>query len=207
MLTTYELRWFYPGEIPEGIELWFKQYCLINSHEPREERSDLYLFSTESEFLGIKLRQGRLEVKWRTAELGVVNFGSFVEGKVQKWRKWLCCDSTGESFQPSLVADNPIWVNVDKIRYSQFYQVLPDSLVQPVPETEGIDNGCSVELTHLVMRENPWWSLAFEARGEDAFLMNNLQATARRVFNNYRGLNLLTLNSYAYPTWLTLNCR
>ncbi|MBD2777651.1 hypothetical protein [Iningainema tapete] len=203
MLITYELRWFYPGSVPEDIKLWFEQNCLANSQQQAEERSDVYLFSPECDFLGIKLRQGRLEVKWRTKELGVVSFSEFVEGKVEKWGKWLCCDSTEESFQPSQVLGNPTWIKVDKIRSSQLYQVLPNSLPQPVSADEDIKNGCSVELTNLMIRENHWWSLAFEARGEDDRLMDNLLTTTKLVFNNYCGFKLLALNSYAYPTWLT----
>jgi hypothetical protein len=207
MLTTYELRWFYPGRIPENIAVWFKQNCLIEPLQPPEERSDIYLYSPESDFMGIKLRQGRLEVKWRKAELGTVYFGKFAEGKAQKWGKWFCCDSTQESFQPKTVLDKPSWVSVEKMRYLQLYQFIPNSSPAPVSTQESIDNGCSVELTQLVIRDRIWWSLAFEASGEEACMMDNLQATAYRVFNTYPESKLLAVNSYAYPTWLALVCQ
>jgi hypothetical protein len=203
MLTTYELRWFSPGTIPQDIELWFEQNCLLEPLQPPEEREDIYLYLPNSDFLGIKLRQGRLEVKWRTAELGVVGFGEFVEGKAEKWGKWLCCDETKESFQPNLVLNNPCWVSVQKVRYSQIYQVLGES-PQPVSSPEGVDNGCSIELTHLIIQETSWWSLALEAFGEDVRLMNNLQLTASYLFKNYQVFKLLAQNSYAYPRWLSL---
>jgi len=206
MLTTYELRWFYAGTVPENIQTWFEQNCLIDPRQAPEERTDLYLYSPECDFLGIKLRQGRLEVKWRTAELGVVRFGEFVEGKAEKWGKWMCCDPTQESFQPHQVLKNPMWVSVQKGRYSQHYQVLPESSPQPVArrEDEDIDNGCSLELSRLVIQENIWWSLAFEAFGDDTRLMDNLQETASWVFQTNRELKLLVQNSYAYPSWLSL---
>ncbi|KAB8332577.1 hypothetical protein SD80_018495 [Scytonema tolypothrichoides VB-61278] len=204
MLTTYELRWFSPGMIPENIKTWFKQNCLIDPMQPPEEREDVYLYSPKSDFLGIKLRQGRLEVKWRKTELGAVRFGDFVEGQAEKWGKWLCCDSTEESFQPNLVLGNSSWVSVQKVRHSQLYQVLPEFPPQPVSVDEYIENGCTVELTHLIIQGNAWWSLAFEASGEDACLMENLQATASWVFDSYRELKLLAINSYAFPSWLAL---
>ncbi len=206
MLLTYELRWFYPGRIPEDIQNWFEQYCLIDSPSPPEERSDLYLYLPECEFLGIKLREGRLEVKWRQAELGIVRFGESVEGKVEKWGKWLCCDPTGESFQPSQVLANPLWLSVEKVRYSQIYQVTPEFSPQPVFSDENIDNGCSIELTQLVIQNHTWWSLAFEAFGEDAHLMDNLQATANWVFHPDGGAKLITTDSFAYPSWIALVC-
>lgn len=207
MHKTYELRWFYPGSIPEDIQNWFEQHCLIHPQQPPEERSDFYLYSPECQFLGIKLREGRLDVKWRTMNLGVVSFGEFVEGKVEKWGKWLCCDPTQESFQPSQVLANPLWVSVQKVRYSQIYQVTPEFSLQPVSTSEDIDNGCGVELTHLVIQNNAWWSLAFEAFGEDAHLMNNLHVTASWVFNTYGSAKLLAADSFAYPSWLALVCR
>ena len=207
MLLTDELRWFYPGTTPEDIEIWFKQNCLTEGLQSPEERSDVYLYSPESDFMGIKLRQGRLEVKWRKAELGILRFGDLAEGKAEKWGKWLCCDSTEASFQPNQVLGKPSWISVQKVRYSQLYQVVPNSLPKPVSTQENIDNGCSVELTQLVIQENLWWSLAFEASGEETSLMDNLQITARWIFNTYRGSKLLAANSYAYPTWLALVCR
>ncbi|BAZ53186.1 hypothetical protein NIES4103_58580 [Nostoc sp. NIES-4103] len=207
MLTTNELRWFYPGMIPEDIEVWFQQNCLIHQRQPPEEREDRYLYTPECNYLGIKLRQGRLEVKWRKSEFGVLRFGEFVEGMAEKWGKWLCDDHTGESFQLAQILDSSSWVNVHKVRYSQPYQVLPNFSVQPVAANEHIKNGCHVEITFLVIQDHPWWSLAFEAFGEDAHLIDNLQATANCVFNTYRGSKLQAQNSYGYPHLLALVCQ
>ncbi len=114
MLISNELRWFYPGSIPEDMELWFKQNCLLDSLQSPEEREDVYLYSP-CDFLGIKLR--------------------------------------------------------------------------------------------LSIRENPWWSLAFETRGQEACLMDNLQKTANWVFKTYKASKLLAADSFGYPNWLELVCR
>ncbi|MBD2497609.1 hypothetical protein [Nostoc sp. FACHB-280] len=198
MLTTIELRWFYPGTIPTKIEEWFPQNC------SPEKRADWYLYAPKSDYLGIKLRQERLEVKWRKAELGVLNFGELIEGKAEKWGKWMCSDSTGESFQPATVFGNSTWVNVQKVRRLQYYQILSDSSVQAVSSNESIDNGCGVEITQLLIQEQSWWSLALEAFGEDSYLLENLHLIASRVFNNYKGTQLIAVNSYAYPHWIEL---
>ncbi|MCX7594581.1 MAG: hypothetical protein N2235_12615 [Fischerella sp.] len=207
MLTTYELRWFYPGKVPEDMQHWFEQNCLVQPIQPPEAREDLYLYSPECEFLGIKLRQGQLEIKWRKAELGLVRFGEFIEGKVEKWTKWLCQDPMEESSQLQQILSHPAWVSIKKVRYSQHYQVSSQFSLQPVSSKENIDNGCSVELTHLVISDRHWWSLAFEAFGDDARLLDNLQFTANSIFNTYEGSKLLAVDSYAYPIWLALACR
>lgn len=207
MYTTNELRWFYPGTIPEDIKAWFRQNYPIEQMRSPEKREDSYLYTPECDRLGIKLRQGRLEVKWRKAELGVLHFGEFVEGKAEKWSKWLCEDPTRESFQLAQVSDSSCWINVQKVRYSQAYRVLPNCSVQPVTTNETIDNGCHVEITQLIIQDNTWWSFALEAFGEDARLMDNLRATASWVFNTYQGAKLLAANSYGYPHYLALICQ
>lgn len=202
MLTSNELRWFYPGRIPEDIKVWFQQQCLVDQAQTPEKRADVYLYVPESDFLGIKLRQDNLEIKWRTAELGVLSFGEQVAGKAEKWSKWTCSDRTGANFQPATVFHNPAWISVEKIRYLQAYQVLADCSVQPVVNEESIDNGCSLEITQLLIQDSTWWSLALEANGEDHRLMANLQLTADSIFSTYKE-SLLTINSYAYPHWLS----
>ena len=209
MQLTAELRWFYRGTLPSEVCQWFQQDQLGGHLAPPEEREDLYFYSPGSEYLGIKLRQGRLEIKWRKAELGVVHFGDRVEGKAEKWGKWLCEDPTAESFQPADVVGKS-WVSVKKVRFlrkasltQRQYQVFPGESITAVPVTESIDQGCNVELTQLSINGNAWWSLAFEAFGEDDCLMEHLQAVAAWVFKSYRGSNLQAEDSYAYPSWLS----
>jgi hypothetical protein len=204
MLTTAELRWFNRGTLPEEISHWFEQDCIGDYLAPPEEREDLYLYSVGCDYLGIKLRQGRLEIKWRGAELGVLRFGDQVEGKAEKWGKWLCEDPTVEIFQPKVVVGEKAWVGVKKVRSQRQYQVLPDKSITAVPVTESIDQGCTVELTQLEINGNAWWSLAFEAFGKDDCLLDYLQAVANWVFKTYRGSKLQLEDSYAYPSWLSL---
>ena len=186
MLTSLEIRWFYEGELPQAILLWFGQDELEGQLKPPEEREDLYLYIPEGEYLGIKLRQGRLEVKWRQAELGIVPFGRQVEGKLEKWGKWLCEDSTAESFQLEAVVGHKTWVNVKKVRSQRLY------------------DGCTLELTQLRIEGKDWWSLAFETSGTDANVMDKLQSIASKVFKSYTESPLQVQDSYAYPRWLDL---
>ncbi|MEA5599290.1 hypothetical protein [Rivularia sp. UHCC 0363] len=201
MLTTYEVRWFYSGNIPESIESWFK-HCLLSPTKLPEKREDVYLYAPNCDYLGIKLRQGALEIKWRYPKSNVMNFGSVVEGNVEKWSKWRL-DSTGEAFQLTQIGDNPVWVRVAKVRFSQLYQVVANT-VQPVSSDPNVDNGCSLELTNIEVNGNKWWSIALEAFGEDSNLKDNLQVTANFVFRNYDNFSLQAKSSYGYPSLLEL---
>lgn len=185
MLITIELRWFYPGTIPTQIEHWFNQESLGGQIESPETREDWYLYLPTCDYLGIKLRQGKLEIKWRQAEFKVLRFGDFVEGKAEKWAKWTCEDPTSKCFIPAEVAGKESWLSVKKKRSQRVYA------------------DCAVELTQLDINGKDWWSLAFEATGEDDKLMDNLQTVASQVFQSYPGSKLQGKDSFAYPSWLS----
>ncbi len=203
MLTTYEVRWFYSGNIPENIEYWFKHNCLVSQTKLPEKREDVYLYTPQCDYLGIKLRQGVLEIKWRYPDSNKKQFGSVVEGNIEKWKKWRCLDSSEESFSLQQISDNPVWIKVEKVRYSQLYTVVSRSPKAVSTDIE-IDNGCSLELTNIVINGNTWWSIALEAFGEDSKLKENLQATANLVFSSYDSFPLQATNSYGYPSLLEL---
>lgn len=187
MLPSIELRWFYPGNLPEEISTWFKADNLAQPLLPPEQREDIYLFvDPDCDYMGIKLRQGRLEVKWRRAELGTISFGNLVEGKLEKWGKWFCEDSTGESFQPQGVVTKSKWIRVKKVRQQR------------------TERDCSMEITQLGINGNNWWSIAFEAIGEENASLANLQAVGSQVFQNYSSLQLQVQDSFAYPSWLAI---
>ena len=166
------MRWFYAGKLPVATSNWFEQDALGGEMQPSEEREDIYLYSPGCEYLGIKLRQGRLEIKWRNAELGVVSWGG-VEGKLEKWGKWLCEDSSKESFRPE-VLEGKSWISVKKVRSQRLY------------------DDCAIELTELNIKGNDWWSKR-----------NQLQNLASKVFQSYVDLELTNNHSYGYPNWLS----
>jgi hypothetical protein len=204
MLTTAELRWFYSGTLPPAIAHWFQQNDLGEHLELPEAREDVYLCIPECDYLGIKFRQGRLEIKWRQQVFDNFQFAQS-EGKAEKWVKWTCADSTGEGIiSKETVAKGP-WVSVTKARSQRKYQVFAQSLVA-VPINESIDQGCTVELAKLGVKGKAWWSLAFEAFGEETSLMRHLQVVADWVIQSYRGPKLLAEDSYAYPKWLSSIC-
>ena len=183
MLTSLEMRWFYAGKLPVATSNWFGQDALGGEMQPPEEREDIYLYSLGCEYLGIKLRQGRLEIKWRNAELGVVSWGG-VEGKLEKWGKWLCEDSTKESFRPE-VLEGKSWINVKKVRSQRLY------------------DDCAIELTELNIKGNDWWTIGFETVGTEASKRNQLQNLASKVFQSYVNLELTNNHSYGYAKWLS----
>jgi hypothetical protein len=186
MLTTLELRWFSHGTPPLEVEYWFNNDCPGKQLGSSEEREDLYLYTSGCDYLNIKLRQGSLEVKWRKAELGIVQFGDCWQGNVEKWLKWICKDPTQQSMLPVDVAGKKPWIAVNKKRSQRLYR------------------GISYELTKLNVTNDAWWSIAFEIADEGANQIDSFKDVVNRVSQTYRGSKLLADKSYAYPSWLSL---
>ncbi|MFB2897711.1 hypothetical protein ACE1CI_32740 [Aerosakkonemataceae cyanobacterium BLCC-F50] len=204
MLTTSEIRWFARGTIPPAIENWFTADVLRENDRPLEQRDDLYLLIPGCEFLGVKLRQNRLETKLRVTELGILQFRNNVIGAAEKWLKTTCEDPKLESLiTPEVVAKGQ-WVKVEKARSQIRYLVADDYSLTPASTEETSQEGCNVELTQLRVNDNPWWSLGFEASGTDDKLISNLETVAKKLFQTFPEPQLKLVNSYAYPKWLSL---
>ncbi len=204
MLKTTELRWFCQGPLPDTVERWFQQDCPGESPEPLEEREDLYLLTAGCEHLSAKLRQEKLEIKWRGAELGALQLAKESEGQAEEWLKWICADLTAERIVPEAIVATGPWVKVAKARSQRKYQVFPDQSLAVVPVNQSIDQGCTVELTQLKITGKSWWSIAFEASGKANNLRGTLQPVARWVLTTYPGPKLRLRDSYAYPKWLSI---
>lgn len=185
MLTSLELRWFISGELPSDVSTWFERDKLGGCLQAPEAREDVYLYVPKCEYMGIKLRQGRLEVKWRQAELEILRLER-VEGRLEKWSKWLCEDPTSEAFQPKRVSNQKSWVKIGKVRSQRLY------------------DDCALELTQLTIKDNTWWSLALETFGAELQKIDTLQNIFELVSNTYIGSQLQIQNSFAYPKWIEI---
>ncbi|MBD1939192.1 hypothetical protein H6F73_18060 [Microcoleus sp. FACHB-68] len=204
MFATAELRWFYQGILPNEMINWFQSERAGAQLELPEEREDLYLYAAGCEYLNIKLREERLEVKWRQAELGELSFGNAGEGKAEKWVKWICEAPPAQSLITAVPMETGEWMRVKKSRMQRQYQVLSDESIISVPMDAEINQGCTVELTQLNVNGEAWWSLAFEAFGEDENLITPLHEVVEWVAKTYRGLPVQTASSYGYPKWLSM---
>jgi hypothetical protein len=203
MLTSLEIRWFYQGKLPEAVKTWFETELPGEILGTPDEREDVYLYTKPvCDYLNIKLRQGRLEVKWRKAELGILRIGERSQGNPEKWVKWMCEDPSADSITPIAVLGKGPWLSVQKRRSQRFYQVTVNTSMTLVPITQVMPNSCAVEVTQLQVQGDDWWSLAFETFGEDTSL-KEFQAIANQVFKAYSGSELQVQDSFAYPKWLS----
>jgi hypothetical protein len=196
MLPSVEARWFIRGEAPKEALDWIQRWELGPS-EP-EKREDHYLRFPDIASIGVKLREGKFEVKRRDLDLGLVALGSRVTGRLSLWRKWgfkIVDDGSNK-------APDGHWITTEKKRFLRKYSKEQSGLL-PVDPKSFPARGCTVELTALRVRGAEWWSVGFEAFGPDeSELRNTLTLAAEKCFNTGIYPALDRKDSFDYPEWL-----
>ncbi len=201
MFPSLEVRWFYQGALPGEVVDWFHD-C---EQEPEEQphRLDYYLRLGTTDSLGIKLREGRIEVKQRVRQHGVAQLGERATGLVEHWRKWsFGLADAGTSFGDILVPVQS-WIGVQKQRKLRKYQLAGDDRLLAVGAGEYPERGCAGELTAIRIEEQEWWSLGFEAFGEESSLKEILMLAVGQFLSRKRvPFYFHAEHSYGYPSWL-----
>jgi hypothetical protein len=190
MLYTCEMRWFFRG-VPLELARHFDETTLP------ESRTDWYTVPCDSR-CGIKLRQGRLEVKLRAATHGTRTFQE-ISGHLESWQKW-SLEFPPAEIPPEDLLEQAGWLPVQKQRYLRHFEVADDQVVE-------IDvrpcNGCEFEMTQLLVKQQHWWTVGFEAVGLVHQLETNLSEVVRHILSQGRPLlPFVTDSSFGYAHWL-----
>jgi hypothetical protein len=165
-------------------------------------RTDYYFRLSGSDSLGIKLREGKIEVKPRLRQHGVVTLHERVSGLVEEWRKWSYeladtgTDSTHKRFPDSF------WIGVDKVRTLCKYEVTSGREILAVPADAFPDEGGQLELTRLAVLGDEWWTMGFEAWGQKCPMQENLNLVMGHVLADSEPPVFDAEDSYSYPKWL-----
>jgi hypothetical protein len=223
MFHSAEARWFLSGaEKWDELLYWFTRQGrlplvqetgnyvpdpdaapLVKQERPR---TDDYLVLPNCETVGVKQRQGRLEVKALVAGPRPFALGA-VAGRVDAWVKW--------SLQPSAAIALPLeadlqqsgrWRQVEKRRCTQKYAHASGGLTAVSPDAWP-EAGCSVELTLLRVAAGvpEWVTFGFEAFGSAAQAEALLIEAVTHFFiaHGPAPLRLAEQASLSYPAWLT----
>jgi hypothetical protein len=198
LLATEEMRWFFAGEIPAAVKIWFE--AQVGSPPPQPARVDYYLRLDDTNSLGIKLREGRVEIKQRERPGEVVRLGDEAVGLVESWRKWPFALAEGEIDGTSHAG----WVGVWKQRRWCLFEVFGNGRFTPAFSPIHLQQGCACELTEVLLTDSDeqWWSLGFEAFGDGGSRRESLLHIARQLLGTAVAPKLLIENSYSYPEWL-----
>jgi hypothetical protein len=208
MKQSVEVRWFRRGRCPSAVEDWFMQALSSPSAMPlaHEERRDFYLYPADADTLGIKLRgpnNDKLEIKQRQQDFGLTTFHSGVVGRVERWIRWSFSLATDRSGDSATTRPEGAWIVVGKTRDTRTFRVLPSGAVQEAPASDELLDGCTVELTHLDLAGQAWWSVALEAFGPLEVARSHFDAIAKYIFVERQfPFAFAADSSLSYPAWI-----
>jgi hypothetical protein len=202
MFPTVEVRWFFRGVVPSDIWEWFSTHGCDWEEQP--PRTDKYLRAIEGDALGVKLREGRIEIKQRYGQQAILRFGKHTEGCVERWCKWSFELAEKNSDATELIGTSPRWIGVKKERKLRIFRVADDQTMENVSGWGAIDRGCTWEIVKVKVdgTENGWWSVGFEAFGKESEFWDTLLMVSNRFFSMAKAPTFRVEDSYSYPRWL-----
>jgi hypothetical protein len=199
LLYSAEVRWFHLGQPSAEVKEWLG----VGEEHKEPDRADEYALFPGCQTTGVKLRQGRFEIKALARTVGEERFTAGVEGVVDMWAK-LTFDVPDEAeakVHKALRAAASM-MEVGKARWLRKYSFdEPDRPSEVDPESRP-GEGCNVEMTELRVRGSEWWSLGFEAFGHAALTKGYLRRTvALALGDRPPPCQLSSRNSMSYPAW------
>lgn len=199
MFPTAEVRWFYRGDAPPAVLAWFERRQ--RSAEAQPLRVDHYL-ALDRDSLGVKLREGRIEIKQRVARHGSVRFHERATGLVEAWRKWSFELAGPLAAGPDAPLSPQGWIAVRKARRLCRYHLGGAGRLVSAPLDSYPAPGCDLELTAVRAGEQTWWTLGFESFGAETSLYETLRFVAGQILAGGESPGLAVQDSRSYPAWL-----
>ena len=234
-LITREVRWFFDGRLAAdgaATVAWFTGGAGGQEGEavpvawPAEWRSedwrtDRYLLLPDSDDVGVKLRQGRLDIKGRHSLIGIQRFGDGLEGEVACWTKWTLAvpEWTVNSAAWSAIEAN-VSLRVAKLRMLRSMRFGEDGVIStPVEQgaepalpqdSQGESSGkrqwnLQMELARIRLTEadaDTHWSLGFEAYPDDPSCCAPFAKAVATLLAGCPARPLVAERSMSYPRWL-----
>ncbi len=153
---TLELRWLFGGASPRDMRAWF------GAADAPEERVDHYLLLPAAHELGIKLRDGRFEVKGRVGPPEPVELGG-ASGVIEGFAKWSVEDVGPVSPSRALASAAAPTLAIAKVRRRRAFAL--DG--REVPLLAAPSPAFRAELTDLRVEARARWTLAVEITARD----------------------------------------
>lgn len=204
-----EIRWFIEGKKP-NIQEWIGELKLKEEiPENEEERIDVYLAipKPHCDFVGIKTREGKFEIKYKIATYNYFMNEKDIQGKAEFWSKY-----SQKIDNDSLEAYNAMKLKkiaVKKTRFKAGYILKPPKYKMEYTTDKHIDQGLKIEVTDLEIINNNdvenkfWWTIGIDFYGvnHEEILESGLPV----IFKNYPLDIIETLaKSFSYPEWASL---
>ena len=204
MLHTAETRWFFAKVLPDEVLSWFKAGQALETDEVQVHE---YLLFPDCDTVGVKLREGKLEIKAMVSAPRSFSRDLGVAGRWNQWVKWSFASEELKTLAPPLQQSGR-WLKVRKERFLRKFSAGRDGLVEETARPRSLPaTGCNAELTRITVEADPrfWFSLAFEAFGPPALAVKILEIAIHSFFQEHGrapGIRLSRRNSLSYPAWL-----
>ena len=209
--ASIETRWFFEGDSSRHPQLrhWFEssrpfpQAADVRAPEWQGRAGgapDVYLLMPGCTDMGIKWREGTLQIKGRVADLGRRRFGNGHVGTVQRWVKWTYPEVPA-AYRALFEADGPAGLEtaaVHKTRALRMVRLGPGG-AEEVATGIGVEQGVGFEMADLELNGERYCSVAFEAFPGDAVADFDAIVAA---FLDELAVPLGSDASMAYPEWL-----
>lgn len=215
-LASHEVRWFFEGKADQhkSLKLWFETTAPIQKSPDvkppvwksrLDDRADIYLLVSGSDDMGIKWREGELQIKGRVSSLGTQVFCSRHQGKVERWIKWSYAN-TPDSYQHLFVTGKETGLVTASVRKTRaLRKVRLDTLTGKAQEVDTktfVDRGLGLELTDLEVAGKAYCSLAFEAFPNDSAMDAAFTETIEAFVAGLTAFDLTATHSQSYPAFL-----
>lgn len=215
-LASHEVRWFFEGRADQHPTLmhWFETVdCIKKSPDVKplqwngrlDDQPDVYLLVPGGDDMGIKWREGELQIKGRVSSLGTQVFCGRHQGKIERWMKW-SYSNMPKSYQRLFSPGGGMGlktISVRKIRALRKVRLeTMTGIAEEVDAKTYVNRGLGFELTDLEVAEKAYCSLAFEAFPNDSAMDAAFTQTVETYLDGLTDLILTAAHSSSYPSWL-----
>jgi hypothetical protein len=215
-LATHEVRWFFEGQAHQhkALKHWFETIAPLPKSPGvgppvwqgrLDDQPDVYLLVPGSDDMGIKWREGALQIKVRIASLGTQVFCGRHQGKVERWIKWSYAHPPA-AYQRLFGGEQGTALVTAAVRKRRALRTVRlDTLTGTAEEVDvqtGVDRGLGVELTDLEVAGKVYCSLAFEAFPNDAAMAAAFSEAVEAFVDGLTAYDLTVASSQSYPAFL-----
>jgi hypothetical protein len=184
MQSSYEMRWFCQA-VPDAVAQWVesKGYHFAAG---TPSRIDHYLPLPAKKQVGVKLREGNVEIKHLIQSTGRRSFiDGHVAGRIQHWQKWSFNLAEADALSKAIINDNQHdWLPVQKERLGWKYKFTKSGREQgEIDIREFTPEGCQVEFTRVVINNKIWYTFGLESFSEAGKEKPHLRRGAKLAFD------------------------
>lgn len=213
---TREVRWFFDADSEEAraLESWFQACAPLPQdssvrppvwqdragHEP-----DIYLLLPGHNDMGIKWREGLLQIKGRIEAAAITSeFGPHL-GYVERWSKWSYA-GLPPPYRDLFRRDSDTGlgcVAVEKRRALRLAEFdLAAKSAREVGADSCVDRGLVIELAAVGVRQHRYFTLCFEAFPDDGAVKLLFDSIVETFLADLSEVRLDAEHSLSYPAWL-----